>query len=496
MTKDAQRSSEDSSLRSRLGTVAYQVDRQLGAAVGRAVASHHRRRLRRLGWLDAFEPNGGGWARGVPPREGCSVEVLVDGATVLPRMASELVQASSHAHLAGWYFSPDFELTRDEQPTILRNLLSELSARVDVRVLAWAGAPLPFFRPSRSEVREMRERLSAGTAIRCALDARKRPLHCHHEKTIVIDDRVAFVGGIDLTAESGNRFDASEHVARACIGWHDVTVRLEGPVVADVARHFRMRWHEVTGESLASPTPSAKAGDIRVQIVRTVPEHLYEAVPDGDFSILESYVGALRGARDFVYLENQFLWSPEITMILQEKLRRPPSDRFRVLLLLPVRPSTGKDDTRGALAELVEADAGAGRFLACTLYARHGVLADPVYVHAKVGVVDDTWLTVGSANLNEHSLFNDTEMNVVTHDPAIVRETRLRLWSEHLEQPVEQIAGDPADVIDAHWKPISAEQFDRLGSSRPLTHRVVRLPGVSRRSERLLGPLQGLVVDG
>jgi PLD-like domain len=69
------------------------------------------------------------------------------------------------------------------------------------------------------------------------------------------------------------------------------------------------------------------------------------------------------------------------------------------------------------------------RFLACTLYARAGSLVDPVYVHAKVGIVDDRWLTVGSANLNEHSLFNDTEMNVVTHDPGLARATRLRLWA-------------------------------------------------------------------
>ena len=57
----------------------------------------------------------------------------------------------------------------------------------------------------------MRDELCRGTNIHCALDARERPLHCHHEKTIVIDDRVAFVGGIDLTAENGDRFDSSEH---------------------------------------------------------------------------------------------------------------------------------------------------------------------------------------------------------------------------------------------------------------------------------------------
>jgi hypothetical protein len=87
-------------------------------------------------------------------------------------------------------------------------------------------------------------------------------------------------------------------------------------------------------------------------------------------------------------------------------------------------------------------------------------------------------------------------MNVVTHDTSIARQTRLRLWAEHLELPIEQIAGEPAQVIDDHWKPISKEQLARRQAGQPLTHRLVRLPHVSRRSERLLGPLQGLLLDG
>ena len=440
--------------------------------------------------------NGGGWARGTPPREGCSLEVLIDGAEALPHVARELESAASHVHIAGWHFSPDFALTRDDDPRILRNLLGELSTRVDVRVLAWAGAPLPLFRPSRMAVRRMRDRLCDGTRIACALDSKERPLHCHHEKTIVIDDRLAFVGGIDLTAESGDRFDSSRHAARAQVGWHDLSVRLEGPIVADVAEHFRVRWREVTGEALPSVRPTKPKGQAQAQIVRTVPEHVYASVPRGEFGILESYVGALRGARELVYLENQFLWSPEIVGILRDKLVRAPSDGFRLVLVLPSKPNTGSDDTRGALAELVEADAGAGRLLACTLYARHGELSDPIYVHAKVGIVDDAWLTVGSANLNDHSLFNDTEVNVVTHDARLARATRLRLWSEHLELPEKEIRGSATEVVDRHWKPISAEQLDRRRSGRPLTHRLVRLPHVSRRTGRLLGPLQGLLVDG
>jgi phosphatidylserine/phosphatidylglycerophosphate/cardiolipin synthase-like enzyme len=127
------------------------------------------------------------------------------------------------------------------------------------------------------------------------------------------------------------------------------------------------------------------------------------------------------------------------------------------------------------LAELVEADAEAGRLLACTLFARAGRLADRVYVHAKIGIVDDAWLTLGSANLSEHSLFNDTELNVVTHDGALARENRLRLWSAHLELPIEQVAGEPAKVIDDYWTPTSKEQLARREAGEPLTHRLVRL---------------------
>ena len=411
-------------------------------------------------------------------------------------IAEELQRARSHVHLTGWYFSPDFALVRDGEQVVLRNLLAQLAERVDVRVLAWAGAPLPLFRPSRGNVREMRDQLTRHTRIQCALDSKERPLHCHHEKTIVIDDHVAFVGGIDLTSESGDRYDSSEHPARATVGWHDACALINGPAVGDVAEHFRMRWHEVTGEVLAPVTPAEPAGAIELQIVRTVPEHVYAATPRGDFRILESYLRAIRGAQRFIYLENQFLWSPEIAAALHAKLADPPNPDFRLVLLLPATPTSGNDDTRGVLGELIEEDGDDGRILACTLYARSGPLADPVYVHAKVAIVDDAWLSLGSANLNEHSLFNDTEMNLVAHDPDLAARTRLRLWAEHLELSIEQVPRDPIEAIDELWKPISKEQLERHTEGRPLTHRLVRLPHVSRRSSRALGPATGLLVDG
>jgi phosphatidylserine/phosphatidylglycerophosphate/cardiolipin synthase-like enzyme len=305
------------------------------------------------------------------------------------------------------------------------------------------------------------------------------------------------VGGIDLTGYNGDRYDSSSHPWRPALGWHDAAALVHGPVVADVAEHFRFRWREVTGQELPAPVAQPPAGEHDLQLVATIPEHVYEGRHDGSFRILESYVRALRSAERLVYLESQFLWSPELVEILVEKLRRPPRDDFRIVAVLPSHPDSGNDDSRGQVGRLEEADGGAGRLLACALYSRSGAAREPIYVHAKIGIVDDRWLTIGSANLNEHSLFNDTEVNLVSCEPALARSTRERLWAEHLELPLEEVRGrDAVELVDEHWFPTAEEQHERRIRSEPLTHRLVRLPAVSRRSRRLLGPLQGLVVDG
>ena len=384
----------------------------------------------------------------------------------------------------------------DDRAARLRDLLGELSERVEVRVLLWEGAPARAFTPARAAVRRVREELIRGTRVQCALDSHERPMHCHHEKLVIVDGEVAFVGGIDLTSLGGDRFDTSDHPMRGRLGWHDASSCVRGPAVGDVAAHFAARWREVTGEQIEDTPPPAAAGSVELQVVRTVPDKVYDFLPQGDFRIVEAYTRALRSARKLVYLESQFLWSPQVVDIVASKLREPPSDEFRVVVLLPAKPNNGADTTRGQLGVLADADDGNGRFLATTISARSGGLAGPLYVHAKVGIVDDAWLTVGSANLNEHSFFNDTEMNVVTCDPAVARETRLRLWAEHLERSVEEISGEPARVVDALWRPIAGEQLERRRRGEPLTHRLLELPGVSRRSMALLGPVDGLLVDG
>jgi phosphatidylserine/phosphatidylglycerophosphate/cardiolipin synthase-like enzyme len=125
-----------------------------------------------------------------------------------------------------------------------------------------------------------------------------------------------------------------------------------------------------------------------------------------------------------------------------------------------------------------------------------GSTVDQLYVHAKIGIVDDRWLTIGSANLNAHSFFNDTEVNVQVCDRALARRTRLRLWSEHLGLPEDQIAGDPTEVVDRLWIPTARRERERRRTGQRREHRLRELTPRSRKLERLLGPMDAIVVDG
>jgi phosphatidylserine/phosphatidylglycerophosphate/cardiolipin synthase-like enzyme len=245
------------------------IDDAVGTGIERLVVAHHRRRLKRHGWQHAYDPpNDGLWCAGEPPpRDGNKLEVLVDGEHALGRLQEDLAGARDSVLLAGWHFEPSFRLTRGG-PT-LRELLAEAAGHADVRALAWAGAPLPLFKPSRSDVRETRETMITGTKIRMELDAKERPMYCHHEKLAVIDGRVAYVNGIDLTSLAGDRLDSSEHPARGAIGWHDAGTRIEGPLVRDVADHILLRWRAVTDETLELACDDSSQGGVRAQLVRT-----------------------------------------------------------------------------------------------------------------------------------------------------------------------------------------------------------------------------------
>ena len=178
-----------------------------------------------MGWSHALDVDGVAYARETfPARKGNRLDVLVDGSEALPAMAAELSRAESFIHLTGWYFSPELHLSRDDEPVIVRNLLAELAEKVDVRLLSWKGAPVPLFKPSQNDVRDMLDDMSRYTKIEAHADGCTGFTHCHHEKTIVINGRVAFVGGINLTLDGGSpgtprpmsRGKGSAGMTRAC----------------------------------------------------------------------------------------------------------------------------------------------------------------------------------------------------------------------------------------------------------------------------------------
>jgi phosphatidylserine/phosphatidylglycerophosphate/cardiolipin synthase-like enzyme len=476
------------------GSIAERVDGAVGRLIESLLRSHHRRRLARNGWVSVLDgpTDGPVDAATSPIRVGNSVEILVDGEAAFAAMLRAIQGAQRCVNLAGWYATPDFLLTRGDAAATLGQALAAAAGRAQLRVLLWGGPQLPVIRPTRSDARQARDAFARIPGVRVALDTHEYLQHCHHEKLLVIDDEVAFVGGLDLTHITADRWDTTAHEPREGLGWHDAAVRLGGPVVVDVATHFQARWGEVTGERLAPPTVPEPAGPYEAQFLRTVPEKVYRFLPHGEFSILAEYRRALAGAEHLIYLENQFLWAPEIVDLLEDKLRQPPGPDFRMILLLPSKPSSGRDTTLGQLSRLVQADLHQ-RLLAATLQP----LANDspgTYVHAKVGIVDDNWLTIGSANLNAHSLFNDTEANVVLTDGDLVRSTRLRLWAEHLGSG--DAPADPARSFDNQWVPIAREQLGRRHGGLPPTHRLCELEGVSARRDLVLGGLVGLLVDG
>jgi phosphatidylserine/phosphatidylglycerophosphate/cardiolipin synthase-like enzyme len=407
------------------------------------------------------------YAADFPPHAHNAVLPLVHGDEYFPALIRELQSARERVTIAGWTLTPLMALERDanEYRSTVVDLLRDASSRAEVYVLLWEGAPA-LFEPNIHFTRAVQRVVQEyAPRVRCVLDNRASFSHDHHQKAVTIDGRVAFVGGMDLSTFQGDRWDTGAHPLRFGPNWHDVQMRLQGEVVADVERNFCQRWNAVTGESLQPcATPELDRGwNTPAQVVRTVPEGFYPFAPEGHYGIRHSILAAIEKAERYIYLENQYLWAPEVVQALCEAMGRNAGKQFRIILVLPAKAYTGRYDNDHHVQELRDADAGRGIFEAYTPYAagaaigRTGYAYMPIYVHAKVGIIDDEWFSIGSANLNQRGLATDTEMNVQVVDGELARSLRIKLWAEHLGMTEEEVAArDPIDVIDGPWKQIAA----------------------------------------
>ncbi|HYM15015.1 MAG TPA: phospholipase D family protein [Dehalococcoidia bacterium] len=403
---------------------------------------------------------------GVPPRARNRVTPLIDGEAFFSQLHAALLAARQYVYITGWCLTPHVPLLRDAPDDLIRtrliSVLSETAARAPVRILLWGGAPA-VIQPTRSAVRDVARTIKeqgSGDII-CCLDTTAQMSHCHHQKSVIIDGQLAFVGGIDLTTFAGDRWDARDHPLRAGVNWHDAAVLIEGEAVADVERNFRQRWEAVAHDAAlphAEPATDA-AWHTPAQIVRTIPSGRYPFAPSGEFGIQHAYVELIRRAREFVYLESQYLWSPIVMDALLRAIARPPSPSFRIVIVLPARATSGKWDNDQHVEMLRKADGGRGVVEVYSLFTSGPTTGvkpfryRPVYVHAKVGVIDDEWLIIGSANLNDRGFETDSELDVIAHDRDLARGLRVDLWSEHLGLDRGEVGHrDPGELIDGAWR--------------------------------------------
>lgn len=350
-----------------------------------------------------------------------------------------------------------------------------VSKGLDVRVLLWHCSDIfSHYKPEQAHD----QLVTAG--ITCLLDDSSRgllhhPIESLHQKVTVVDGTHAFVGGIDPLIElSGDfdRWDLSVHHYAAPLrhnpldaaphSWHDAHAIIEGTAVGDVELNFRQRWNDLVERhhwdsaliTPEHPLPEPVESQTLVQIARTIPQHTYRFDPDpGIQGIAQLYAKAFANAQQFIYLENQYFWlhafygldipfistdSPDMERNIRElgaALRRGAA----VSIVLPDHPNVGRAFTDAGLERLRQEApqaAAEGRiqvFCLGTSMSKDGTEHyRPVYVHAKVAVIDDSWSTVGSGNLNNRGMRDDTEMNVATLDPEQSRGLRLMLIAEHI----------------------------------------------------------------
>ena len=450
-------------------------------------------------WFLSAAERGNGATRLRVWTEGNAVRPLAHGRAYFPALAAALAGAGDGdlVFFADWRGDPDERLT-DAGLTVAEAFSAAAHRGALVKGLVWRSH-LDALQFSAEQNRNLSVNINADGG-EVLLDQRVRPLGSHHQKFVVVRHPadvgrdVAFLGGIDL---GHSRRDDREHGGDPqhqpfsdrygdSPAWHDVHLELHGPVVRDVEDVFRERWEDPAALSrlpwqalpdmlrrldrepshLPDPPPDPPpAGSCAVQLLRTYPNRWpgYPFAPDGERSAARGYAKALRRARRLVYIEDQYLWSASVARVFAEALRAAP--RLHLVAVVPRFPEQeGGLAATAALVGHTQAldlvrDAGGDRVQVLDIENRAG---EPVYVHAKVCVVDDVWAAVGSDNFNRRSWTHDSELTAAVLDDArdprepvdpaglgdgarrFARDLRLELLREHLDRE----EGDDADLVD------------------------------------------------
>ena len=391
--------------------------------------------------------------------------VIIDADDYFTAAREVMLDARDRIMLVGWDFDARIKLgdgSDDDGPKTVGEFiywLVERTPTLHVYLLRWdLGALKAFARGSTifTVIKWMRH-----PRIFTKLDGVHPPAASHHQKIVVIDDSFAFCGGIDMT---GARWDTRAHAdndpgrvltnGKPYQPWHDATSALQGPVAAALGDLCRMRWHRAGGHEIA---PLAKARplwpkrtpvhfeDVSVAIARSVPE-----MPnwDGVHEIEALYVEQIRRARKRIYAENQYFASRKVAEAIARRLGEPEGPEIVVINPLTAQgwlEPIAMDTARAHLIAALQRHDTYDRF---RVYHPHTVNGEAIYVHAKILIIDDDILRIGSSNLNNRSMRLDTECDVVidadygTNRSRVDEIARIRtsLVAEHLGESEEAVA--------------------------------------------------------
>lgn len=422
--------------------------------------------------------------------EGNLVRPLIHGATYFARLHEELsaLHAGDRVWFTDWRGDGDERLTADG-PTVGELLAQLARAGVEVRGLVWRSHGERVSAPMSTRSNELLSRQINDAGGEVLLDQRVRLFGCHHQKLFVIRSDsdpsrdVAFVGGIDL---SHSRRDDADHSGDPQAvdmdprygkqpPWHDAALELRGPVVADVLELFAERWNDPHPLDRRTPyrmllqrladmprhpeplpataPPPPPAGPHAVQLLRTygVKHPPFPFAPGGERSVAQAYAKAFALARSLIYIEDQYLWSAEVAAGIAAALEQNPG--LNVIAVVPRYPDSdgplgGPPKRLGQLHAIETISRVApDRFGVFNLENTAGT---PIYVHAKICIIDDTWFTCGSDNFNRRSWTTDSELTCAVIDTTageqespgadtgpgasrpLAQGLRLQLWAEHL----------------------------------------------------------------
>jgi phosphatidylserine/phosphatidylglycerophosphate/cardiolipin synthase-like enzyme len=389
--------------------------------------------------------------------------VLIDAACYFSRLDQVLRLARRSVLIVGWDFDGRIRLQPDrgeDCPSlgeVLRALV-ESRPELEIRILVWSIATL--HGPSKVRPLLLGASWQEHPRIHLRLDSQHPIYGAHHQKIVCIDDRLAFVGGIDLTVE---RWDTARHAAddparQRPSGTpygpvHDLQVMVDGAAAAALADLARQRWQHATDEatSLASGDQDLWPADLEpdfrhlpVAIART-------AAPWGDQPALVEgstlLMDALTAARRSVYIETQYLVDFRFGDLVARRLAEPAGPEVVIITAKAMHGSVERFAMGSNRDRLIRRMKRADHFDRLRVF--HPVVPAPdgvrdVLIHAKLILVDDRFVRIGSSNISNRSVALDTECDLAIEAARDAEERgiallRARLLAEHLGVGAQQV---------------------------------------------------------